>query len=262
VTKRAIAVLAFVVALPLLARAASRPLVFRGAGTAATRSSELAVRACTARDGARVHTLALPAAGAGARTVAVFHNNRETAEQQADLARALSERGLGALLVEYRGYGASRGSGPPSEDALYLDAEAALDMLAADGIGADRVVLCGISLGTGVAAEMARRGRGSALVLVAPYTSLPDLVTDVVPILPGRILVADTFDTLAKAPDVRMPTLVVHGDADEVVPFWMGERVASAIAGAELVRIRDGRHGDLFARDGRRILDAITRLTH
>jgi fermentation-respiration switch protein FrsA (DUF1100 family) len=39
--------------------------------------------------------------------------------------------------------------------------------------------------------------------------------------------VADTFDTLAKSPDVRVPTLIVHGDADEVVPFWMGAKVAN-----------------------------------
>ena len=79
--------------------------------------------------------------------------------RSAEFARALRARGLGVVLVEYRGYGAARG-GSPTEEGLYLDAESALDMLAARGIGAERVVLSGVSLGTGVAAEMARRGRG------------------------------------------------------------------------------------------------------
>ena len=61
-------------------------------------------------------------------------------------------------------------------------------MLASRGVGPERIVLWGTSLGTGVAAEMARRGRGGRLVLVSPYTSIPDLVTDVVPFVPASLL--------------------------------------------------------------------------
>jgi fermentation-respiration switch protein FrsA (DUF1100 family) len=211
-----------------------------------------------ASDGVAVHAIELPAP-AGARTLVHFHNNRQTVEAVADFARAMRSRGLGVLLVEYRGYGDSRGE-EPSEEGLYRDAEAALDMLAARGTGPDRVVLSGASLGTGIAAEMARRGRGSRLVLVTPYTSIPDLVTDRVPGVPARLLLADRFETLAKAPDIHVPTLVIHGDADEIVPFAMGHRVADAIAGSRFLRVPGGHHGDLFARDGRRLLDAIAAL--
>jgi fermentation-respiration switch protein FrsA (DUF1100 family) len=192
----------------------------------------------------------------GARTIVHFHNNRETAASRADVARALHARGLGVVLVEYRGYGDSRDAAP-SEEGLYLDAEAALDDLAARGTGADRVVLWGTSLGTGVAAEMARRGRGARLVLVAPFTSIPDLVTNVVPFVPARLLVPDRFDTLSKASEIRVPTLVIHGDADEIVPFAMGERLAGAIGGARLLPVAGGRHGDLFLRAHDVLLDAI-----
>ncbi|HTB76262.1 MAG TPA: alpha/beta hydrolase [Polyangiaceae bacterium] len=211
-----------------------------------------------ASDGVAVHAIELPAP-AGGRTLVHFHNNRQTVEAVADFARAMRSRGLGVLLVEYRGYGESGGE-EPSEEGLYRDAEAALDMLAARGEGPDRVVLSGTSLGTGIAAEMARRGRGSRLVLVTPYTSIPDLVTDRVPGVPARLLLADRFETLAKAPDIHVPTLVIHGDADEIVPFAMGHRVADAIAGSRFLRVPGGHHGDLFARDGRRLLDAIAAL--
>jgi fermentation-respiration switch protein FrsA (DUF1100 family) len=211
-------------------------------------------RTVVAADGVVVHALELPARE-GARTIVHFHNNRETMEAPAELARALHARGLGVLLVEYRGYGSSRGH-PPSEAGLYLDAEAALAMLAARGVGPERIVLWGTSLGTGIAAEMARRGRGSRLVLVTPYTSIPDLVSDVAGFVPGALL-ADRFDTLSKTKDIRMPTLVIHGDADEIVPLWMGERVAAAIENARLVRIEHGRHGDLFARARERLLSEI-----
>jgi fermentation-respiration switch protein FrsA (DUF1100 family) len=208
-----------------------------------------------ARDGTIVRTLELDAP-TGGRTIVYFHNNRETIENELEFARSLLARGYGVVLVEYRGYGNSRGA-EPSEDGLYLDAEAALDMLGARGISPERIVLWGTSLGTGVAAEMARRGRGSKLILVTPYTSIPDLVTNVVPGMPARVLLADHFDTLAKSPEIRVPTTIVHGDADEIVPFWMGEKIAGAIAGARLLRVRGGHHGDLFAREGDRLLTEL-----
>jgi fermentation-respiration switch protein FrsA (DUF1100 family) len=104
---------------------------------------------------------------------------------------------------------------------------------------------------------MARRGRGARLVLVSPYTSIPDLVTDVAPFVPARALVADHFDTLSKAREIRVPTLVIHGDADEIVPFAMGERVSRAIRGARLLRVAGGHHGDLFSREGTSLLAEI-----
>jgi uncharacterized protein len=213
----------------------------------------------SARDGVAVHALDLPAPP-GARTLVHFHNSRDTAADAADLANALHARGLGVLLVEYRGYGLSRGA-DPSEEGLYEDAEAALARLAARGVGPDRVVLWGTSLGTGVAAEMARRGRGAALVLVTPYTSIPAVVTAAVPLLPAGLLLPCRFDTLGKTGEIRVPTLIIHGDADEIVPFWMGSTLAAAIPGAELLRVEGGHHGDLFVREGDRLLAAIRALS-
>jgi hypothetical protein len=219
---------------------------------------DLVAETVVARDGTPVHLLELRGRP-GERTVVHFHNNRETVEACAGFARSLHEKGFGVLLVEYRGYGASTGL-DPSEEGLYLDAEAGLDMLGDRGVGPERVVLSGISLGTGVAAEMARRGRGSRLVLMTPYTSIPDIVSDVVPAAPASFLCADHFDTLSKTGDIHVPTLVVHGDADEIVPFWMGERVAGGITGARFVRVPGGHHGDLFARDSDEIFGAIVAL--
>jgi pimeloyl-ACP methyl ester carboxylesterase len=69
--------------------------------------------------------------------------------------------------------------------------------------------------------------------------------------------VADHFDTLAKSAEIRVPTIVLHGDADEIVPFWMGQRVAGAIPGARLLRVPGGHHGDLFGHDAERLLTEL-----
>jgi len=52
-------------------------------------------------------------------------------------------------------------------------------------------------------------------------------------------IVAEVTDdkNLAKAERIRVPTLVVHGDADEIVPFAMGVELAKAIRGAELLAV-------------------------
>ena len=244
-----------------VARAMSRHFLFPRSGRV-SRSSQSESLACEAllqtvqaRDGVPVHFLEL--AGASDRPVVVnFHNNRDTIADVLSFGRMLQAQGLGVLLLEYRGYGVSAGS-EPSEQGLYLDADAVLDALARRGIGPDRIVLLGTSLGTGVAAEMARRRRGRALVLVAPYTSIPALVANVAPLVPARLLVADSFDTLAKTPDIHLSTLILHGDADAVVPLWMGQTIARAIAGARFVRVQGGHHGDLFLREPDRLLGEI-----
>jgi uncharacterized protein len=202
------------------------------------------LREIRAADGTVVQALQF-AAPPGAPTVVHFHGNGQTLRSLVSTGQALRKRGLGAVLVEYRGYGTS--AGKPTEEGLYQDAEAVLDAIAAEGTGRERVVLWGTSLGTGVAAEMAARGRGVRLVLVTPFTSIPRLAGRFAPFRPASLIVTDRFDTLSKAPRITVPTLVVHGDADEVVPYDMGVAVARAIAGARLVTVPGGHHNDLFA---------------
>ena len=58
--------------------------------------------------GVRVHALAFLPPGAK-RIVVAFHGNGEVMEWSVARARRLVREGLGVVLVEYRGYGRSRG---------------------------------------------------------------------------------------------------------------------------------------------------------
>lgn len=209
------------------------------------------------QDGVLVSAIELPPRDSLARTVVLFHGNGETMDARLPLAEALHARGLGVVLAEYRGYGLARDAGRPNEAGLYADASAVLDALQRKGIGRDRVALLGVSLGTGVAVEMAARGRASALVLISPYTSIPAMAAGVLPFLPANWLCPDRFDTLSKAPGLRVPALVIHGDSDEVVPLAMGREVAAAIPGAELRVVAGGHHNDLFDVAPRELVEAI-----
>jgi fermentation-respiration switch protein FrsA (DUF1100 family) len=253
----AVAALALCLGLLELTRWSARHFLFHGSASAGAAPAGFSARTLRASDGVQVHTLELGVASSP-KTIVYFHNNRESAEQSAGIARTLHARGYGVVLVEYRGYGASSAE-RATEAGLYQDATAVLDSLATRGIGSNQIVLWGVSLGTGVAAELAARGRGAELVLITPYTSIPDIVTSAIPLLPARLLIADRFETLAKAARIQVPTLIVHGDADEIVPYWMGEKLARAIGGARLLRVPGGHHGDLFLRAGDALLREFVR---
>lgn len=196
-------------------------------------------------EGRSVHAFHVPARGQNP-TVVVFHGNAEQLADQGWLATALANRGLGTYAIEYPGYGLSS-SGKTTEANVYADADAALGHLEQDlGIPRDKMVLFGRSLGTGVAVEMAKRGFGSRIILLSPYTSMVDLARGVAPILPVRWLVLDRYDTLSKVARIGLPTLVVHGDRDDVIPCAMSTRVAAAMPAATLVLVPGAGHNDLL----------------
>ncbi len=192
--------------------------------------------------GRRVHTVHYPAP-LGEPTIAFFHGNGDALVGKEPLLEALAREGVGVYGVEYPGYGAAAAY-RPSEAAIYEDAEAALERLSSElGVPREHTVLMGHSLGTGVALEMARRGHGARVILVAPFTSIPDVGARMLPWAPVRWFVRDRFDNLGKAPGVALPVLVIHGTADDVVPIEMGRRLAAALPRAKLLVMEGAGHG-------------------
>jgi pimeloyl-ACP methyl ester carboxylesterase len=193
-----------------------------------------------------------------ARTILHFHGNGEQVADLIALGRAIRARGLGFYAMEYPGYGSAEGA--PSEQANYAAAEATIEHLATrHGVGKQKLVLQGQSLGTGIAIEMAKRGHGSLLVLLSPYTSMVDMGKLVLPIFPGELLILDRYLNLSKAQSVSQRALVIHGTLDEVIPASMGKRVAEALPHARLHLVEGGHHNDLFVHGGRVLLDEIER---
>ena len=84
--------------------------------------------------------------------------------------------GANLLLVDYRGFGSSS-PGAANEKSVYEDARAALQHLTAQpGVPSSRIILVGRSIGTGVAAEMAKEHPDAGgLILISPLTSVSDV---------------------------------------------------------------------------------------
>lgn len=176
-------------------------------------------------DGLTLHA-AYRGAAPGRPTLVFFHGNGSSIDESAGATMLLGQRGYGLLLVEYRGY---RGNpGTPSEEGLYADGRASLAWLGAHGVPADRTVLIGNSLGSGVATELAARMQVGGLVLISGFTSLPDVAAGHYPWLPVRLLLRDRYDNRAKLARVAAPVLVLHGTADRLIPDAQGRALAIA----------------------------------
>ncbi len=174
----------------------------------------------TSADGVGIDLWYAPAEGLTKPTVVLFHGNGGHMGYRADKALALREAGYGVLLAGYRGYGPNDGS--PTEQGLYADGRAALDFLVREGVSGQRVVLYGESLGSGVAVQLATERRAGAVILEAPFTSIPDAAAVHYPWLPVRGLIHDRYDSLSKIADIAAPLLIVHGELDRVVPIRLG----------------------------------------
>jgi pimeloyl-ACP methyl ester carboxylesterase len=182
----------------------------------------------------------------GEDLVVLFHGNGGTFYAQQEPARRWREAGFSVLIVEYPGYGISADS-RLSESAIYRDAEALIrHVMAQQGFASGQIVLCGHSLGTGVAVEMAGRGLGRSLVLFTPYTSIEDIGAQSLPRWLVRLVLTDRFDNASKAPGIQLPALVIHGVRDEVVPFVFGEEISRIFPRGELMRLDSGEHSFIY----------------
>jgi len=129
-----------------------------------------------------------------APTVLFFHGNAGEISNRADRFAAYRTAGFGVMFVSWRGYGGSTGT--PTEDGILMDAKSGYDWLVSNGVDPSKIAVVGESLGTGAAVRIASEQTVGALVLGAPYTATSD---------------------------------VLHGTADQVIPYQFGVQLHDAI---------------------------------
>ena len=212
-------------------------------------------------DGTRIQAWWMPAAAPGTTTVVTFHGNAGTIADRIPWYRQVVRGGVSVLAVEYRGYGDSAGS--PSEAGLLADGRAGLAAareLAADR--GDKLVIHGRSLGGAVAIQVDAGAHPpvDGLVVESTFTSLADMADRSGIPLAAR-LVSYSFASIDRIGAGPGPLLLVHGDADELIPFAMGEqlvaRAQEAGRRARLHRVGGGGHNDTWARGGAAYWDAV-----
>lgn len=213
-------------------------------------------------DGLRLGAWFVPGRSPTARsmTVLVAAGNAGNRAGRAPFAAALADRGLSVLLFDYRGYGGNPGS--PSEAGLARDVRAAYRYLTEDArTPPSRLMYFGESLGAAVVSELAITHPPAALLLRSPFTALAAVGRHHYPFLPVGLLLRDRFPVTSYVARVSVPTTVVLGTADTVVPPDQSRAVADAAAGpTTVVEIPGADHNDVSLFTGPQLITAITDL--
>lgn len=192
--------------------------------------------------------------------VLVANGNAGNRADRAPLAAALSAQGLAVLLFDYRGYGGNPGS--PSERGLARDVRAAQRYLVQQaGVPPQRQLYFGESLGAAVVTELATEHPPAGLLLRSPFVDLASVGRVHYPLLPVRTLLTDRYPLATRLAQLHVPTIVVYGSADEVVPAAHSRAVADAAPGlVRAVRVEGARHNDQALLVGEQLVAAVVEL--
>lgn len=172
--------------------------------------------------------------------------------------------GVNIFIFDYREYG--RSEGEISKAGTFRDAFAAFGYLCGRAeLDPNRIVLFGRSLGTALATAVAAERDCLGVILESTFTSTDDVMRMYFQFLPPLPAGTVKYDTLSLIGKVKAPTMVIHGEYDEMIPLWMGERVYEAAREPkEFYLIPGSAHNDTYIAGGEeyfaKLKDFIDRL--
>jgi len=186
-----------------------------------------------------------------------FHGNGSAVFSNNDIYRDFAARGYGVYAAGYPGYPGYDGT--TTQTSLTDAAISGYEFVRGQGVGGERIIYYGTSLGAGVAVQLTTSHEPALLILEAPFNSAADMAQMRFPIFPSRALTKDKFDSAAALSGRDVPMLWLHGTDDGVIPMGEGQRLYNGYDGpkSKLI-IAGGRHTNLWALGGREtIFDAI-----
>ena len=157
------------------------------------------------------------------KTILYFHGNAGTLENRIHKINHFEDMEINFLLISWRGFNGN--DGKPTEQGLYLDAKSAIKWLSNKGIGEEKIIIYGESLGSGVATEISQNKNFAGVILESPFTSMIDAGKSRYPIFPISLLLKDRYESDKKIKNIKSPILIMHGEADKIVPFRMGKKL-------------------------------------
>jgi fermentation-respiration switch protein FrsA (DUF1100 family) len=178
------------------------------------------------------------------------HGNGELIDFWPHELKSFNQLGLGILLVEYPGYGRSKGS--PSQKSITETFINAYDVLVArEEVDPAKIILFGRSLGGGAVCALAANRPSAALILMSTFISARSFASRY---LAPSILVRDPFDNLPIVETYPGPILIVHGKYDTVISYSHGSRLYGATKRGKMITYDCGHNDcpanwDIFWRD-------------
>ncbi|WP_409433124.1 alpha/beta hydrolase [Litorimonas sp. RW-G-Af-16] len=189
------------------------------------------------------------------KIVMVFHGNGSAVFSNYHIYRDLIDAGHGVWGVGYPGYpGPSPERSAISQQSIVLAASLQYEAVQDRNDANAEIVYYGTSLGTGVAAQLARQHPPSLLIMDAPFNSTLDMGRRQMPFLPVGLLMKDTFESDKALADLEMPMIWLHGTNDGVIPVSQGQKLYDGYRGPKTAHIIEGgQHMNLWTLGGREI---------
>ena len=157
------------------------------------------------------------------KTILFFHGNAGSLENRIHKLNHFRDMDVNFLIIAWRGFSGNKGK--PSEEGLYEDGKSAINWLVNKGVKQENIILYGESLGTGVATHLAQNKKFAGIILETPFTSMTDAAKNFYPYIPVNLLLKDKFDNKKKMKNINIPVLIMHGEVDQIVPFFMGKKI-------------------------------------
>ena len=197
-----------------------------------------------------------------APTILFFYGNGETANDYNNIAPLYIQTGVNFLVCDYRGYG--RSGGWPSFTAMLADSHKALDFTTGILAGEEftgKLYVMGRSMGRHSAFELAanRSGELAGVIIESGRPILGNFVYGLPP-QQGKAL-EEAYS--AKVISISIPTLVIHGELDELAPVQQAVEMHHAFKSARkrLLTIPGAGHNDLMYRGLNEYFAAIKEFT-
>lgn len=196
-------------------------------------------------------------------TIVYFHGNGEVIGDHDQLAPLYHSIGVNLFVFEFRGYGRSTGS--PTIGHLVADGavcgQRAIELLEADGFDGPRLVM-GRSLGANPALEVAARVPGYRGLILESGAGNVRRFVDRLGLRPGPELDQLVAGHEAKLATVAVPTLIIHGLSDDLVPVENALATAEMLTASEVATelVEGAGHNNLLLVDPARYIGAIARL--
>jgi uncharacterized protein len=157
------------------------------------------------------------------KTIVYFHGNAGKLENRIYKLNHFKKMDVNFLIIAWRGF--SGNNGKPSEKGLYEDGKSTIMWLRNLGLLEKDIIIYGESLGTGIATQLAQNNKFAGLILETPFTSMVGAAKNFYPYIPVGLLLKDKYKNDKKIKNINIPVLVMHGEADQIVPFWMGKKI-------------------------------------
>jgi len=190
-----------------------------------------------------------------------FHGNAEVCTDIGPMAEHFHSVGAALLSIDYRGF--AWGSGQAKLTALCPDAElcwkGSQEVLDAAGCGSAKRIMMGRSIGATCAVHLAYKHAADVYGLIVDSGLMSIKQLPMVAMLAPQVLgpqasalfpkINEPFDTFGKLASLSCPTLVMHGDQDEIVPVNQGVQCHECCASPDkkLLRWPLAHHNDVLS---------------